>query len=430
MLDNTVEFLPSTYRPGVDVVQLDLGPRWLTPPAFIAHGPRAAEEVLSAKASTSFTKEGQRFYRQIRLGVGDGILTATGEEWLRQKRFVQPMFTRKRVEGYTDRMIEGVEDLLERWRDGGTVDLGEGLSHLTLRVVTQVLFGGESEVFEETVRGQFAALNRSVLTRAGLPFPVPLGLPFRFNRELRAAQAALHDVSGELIDQRRRAGASGDDLASLLIAARDGDEHLSDEEIRDQVLVFLLAGHETTSTSLTFALHLLGWHPEVQDRLRAEVAEVLSGRRPTAAELASSLPYTTAVLKESMRLFPAAPFIGRLSVEACTLQGYDVPAGSDVVVSIWSLHRREDLWPDPLAFRPERFLGEQHRDRYAWMPFGAGPRACLGQHFSMLESVAVLAMLVRAFEFRAPAGAPEHPRVASGITLFSTEPVRSELSPL
>lgn len=204
---------------------------------------------------------------------------------------------------------------------------------------------------------------------------------------------------------------------------------MTDEEVRDQVLIFLLAGHETTSTALTFTLHLLGRHPEIQERVRTEVADVLGDARPTAASL-QLLPYTTAVLKEAMRLYPSAPFTGRLTAEDSNIGGYAVPAGSDVVLSVWTIHRRPDLWPDPLTFDPTRFLGDERRNRYAWVPFGAGPRACIGQHFSMLESAATLAQLVRAFDFAAPAGTTDHLPVGSGITLYPLEPVLSEVTPL
>ena len=181
--------------------------------------------------------------------------------------------------------------------------------------------------------------------------------------------------------------------------------------------------------SLTFAFHLLGRHPDIQQKVRDEVKDVLGDNPPTAAQLIGELPYTTAVLKETMRLYPAAPITGRRAVEDTTIGGYDIPAGSDVVLSVWSIHRRADLWPEPDRFNPDRFLGNPDIGRYDWLPFGAGPRACIGQHFSMLESLATIAELVRDFEFTAPADSSDHVPVGSGITLFPLEPVLSEVVP-
>lgn len=426
---NQIDFFTSTYAADRDVVRVALGAGLLSRDLYVCHSPAAVEEVLSAKTFAHYSKDGQRFYRQIQVALGDGILTAWGDEWLRQKRFIQPVFTRTRVESYTDEMVDAADELVGRWRDGGTVDLGAGLTQLTLRVVTRALFGIDAAPLEDAVARWFPALNRSIVTRVALPVPVPLAVPLRFNREFKGARDALQEVCSDLIARRRTAGAGGDDLASLLISARDGDAHMTDEEVRDQVLIFLLAGHETTSTALTFTLHLLGRHPEIQERVRAEVADVLGDARPTAASL-QLLPYTAAVLKEAMRLYPSAPFTGRLTAEDSNIGGYAVPAGSDVVLSVWTIHRRPDLWPDPLTFDPTRFLGDERRNRYAWVPFGAGPRACIGQHFSMLESAATLAQLVRAFDFAAPAGTTDHLPVGSGITLYPLEPVLSEVTPL
>ncbi|MFE2147217.1 cytochrome P450, partial [Streptomyces sp. NPDC059456] len=196
---------------------------------------------------------------------------------------------------------------------------------------------------------------------------------------------------------------------------------------RDQVLVFLLAGHETTATSLAFSLHLLARHPEQQARAREEVARVLGDRTPEAADL-DRLPYLTQVLKEAMRLYPAAPVIGRGSVAATEIGGRTVPAGSDVILAPWVTHRHPRYWPDPDRFDPDRFTPEAEagRPRYAWFPFGGGPRACIGQHFSMLESVIALAMVLRAYEFEA---VDTEVPVIAGITLRADGPIRCRIRP-
>ena len=203
-------------------------------------------------------------------------------------------------------------------------------------------------------------------------------------------------MSDELIADRRASGGGGDDLLSLLVAARDGDERLDDAEIRDQILIFLLAGHDTTAVALTFGLHLLGLHRDAQRRVRDEVDAVLGDRAPTADDV-ESLAYTTMVLKEAMRLYPPAWGLGRRTGDGDSIDGYDIPPGSDVAVSAWVTHRHPDFWDEPARFNPERFPPEREsgRHRHAYFPFGAGPRACIGQYFSMLEAAIALAVIVR-----------------------------------
>ncbi|MBT2459635.1 cytochrome P450, partial [Streptomyces sp. ISL-86] len=223
--------------------------------------------------------------------------------------------------------------------------------------------------------------------------------------------------------------AQGQDLLSLLAGAKSTDDAEFDAvELREQVLIFLLAGHETTATSLAFALHLLARHPEQQTRAREEISRVLGDRTPEAADL-DRLPYLTQVLKEAMRLYPAAPVIGRQAVAASEVGGHTIPAGADVILAPWVTHRHPGYWPDPDRFDPDRFTpeAEAERPRYAWFPFGGGPRACIGQHFSMLESVIALAMILRSYEFEVvDADVP----VSTGITLRANGPARCRVRSL
>ena len=426
--ESQVGFFASTHRPGRDIVRVKVGPPGLGVEIFLTHSPEAAELLLSAKSYAQFPKE-NRVYKQIRFLIGDGLLTSWGEDWRRQKALIQPIFTRARVDGYVDPILEELDDLKAELRAGArTVDLGETMMRFTLKIVCRVLFGADlTAEQEDRVMLRFAVLNGAVIPRANIP--MPFGLPLPMGPRVRTNQAELFALCDDVIAQRRASSTTGDDLASLLVAARDGDDQLSDDEVREQILIFMLAGHETTSMSLTFALHLLGRHPDVQQKVRDEVKQVLGDARPTAAQLISDLPYTMAVLKEAMRLYPAAPITGRRSLEDTTIGGYDVPAGSDVVLSVWSIHHRADLWPDPERFDPGRFLGNPDIGRYQWMPFGAGPRACIGTHFSMLESVATIAELVRDFDFVAPAGTSDQVPVGSGVTLFPLEPVNSQVTP-
>jgi cytochrome P450 len=276
----------------------------------------------------------------------------------------------------------------------------------------------------------FPVITEYVLRRGYSPANVPRGWPTPGNRRAAAAMDELYAVCDGIIAARGKAPAAdaegGEDLLTLLAAAGAADGTGFDAaELRDQVLIFLLAGHETTATSLAFALHLLGRHPEEQVRAREEISRVLGDRTPEAADL-DRLPYLTQVLKEAMRLYPAAPVIGRKAVAATEIGGHVVPAGADVILAPWVTHRHPAYWPDPDRFDPGRFAPEAEagRPRYAWFPFGGGPRACIGQHFSMLESVIALAMILRAYEFEAvDTEVPVH----TGITLRATGPARCRI---
>lgn len=337
---------------------------------------------------------------------------------------------------------------LESWQEAvdSVVDVSVEMMHLALRAVARILFGTDVEATVDVVDRCFPVITEYVLRRGYSPANIPRSWPTPANRRAAAALDELYGVCDRIISERRAApdpgadpgadagtgtgeGRKGEDLLTLLAAARSADDGAFDaDELRDQVLIFLLAGHETTATSLSFALHLLARHPELQTRAREEISRVLGDRTPGAEDL-ERLPYLTQVLKEAMRLYPAAPVIGRQAVAETEIDGHTVPAGATVILAPWVTHRHPDHWPDPERFDPDRFTPEAEaaRPRYAWFPFGGGPRACIGQHFSMLESVIALAMTLRAYEFEAVD--TEIP-VTAGITLRVTGPARCRIRPL
>ena len=431
---NAVEYAEQTWRRHGDVARMVIGPPGLDREVWWVHHPDAAARVLSGSSWRAYAKRDQ-VHHEIARWLGPGLLTAEGEEWTRQKRFVQPVFTRAAVDGYADLMVEEIERVVAEWdvTQHPTVDLGVQMQRLTLRVVVRALFGDSADDVVPHVRRSFPAVSDTIMRRGLGAVRLPPGIPTRRVRRGRAARDDLFGVCEDIVAARRTGRTAGEtDLLSRLLAARDGEEGLSDTEIRGHVLTFMLAGHETTSTALTFALHLLGRHLDVQDRVRSEVREVLGDRRPTAATTAS-LPETTAVLKEAMRLYPSAPILGRLAVADDELLGHRVAPGTTVIIPSWTIHRRPDLWQDPLVFDPGRFTGTGARPepqhRYAWMPFGGGPRACIGQHFSMVEAVLALALVLREHRVTAVAGT-DHLPVSSLITLFPTEPVLARVDRL
>jgi cytochrome P450 len=423
-------FSEQAYAACGDVARVVVGPPGLRLEFLIVSHPDGVARVLAGSSWTNFRKEGG-LYDEIRSLLGDGILTSQDEDWTRQRRFVQPLFTHAHVEGYATAMVEEIGHVLDGWRvrDEPVVDLHEELTRLTLRVVARVLFGDDAGSAIDVIRRDFPIVGDAVKQRGISPLKIPLSWPTPLNRRALTAQAGLYGICDEIVAHRRAGRSAGTgDLLDLLLAARDGGEALTDDEVRDQILIFLLAGHETTSTALTFTLHLLGRHPDVQDRVRAEVAEVVGDRLPTAADV-HELTYTRAALEEALRLYPSAPMLGRTSVADDELCGVHVPAGTLVTLAPWVIHRRADLWPDPLRYDPERFVPPLPRDRhrYAWMPFGGGPRGCIGQHFSVIESVLALALVVRDFTLEALAPT-DHLRVDSAITIRPLDPVLCRLA--
>lgn len=428
--DSLATFLRARREHG-DVVRITAGPPGVRATLYGVFSAEGAQQVLAGE-SANFRKD-NAFYQEVRESFGNGLLTSQDEDYLRQRRLVQPLFTRRRVDGYAAAVAAEVTTLTEEWRDAGAepVDVLQEMARLALRAVARILFGTDVDTAVRIVERSFPELGAYVLRRGFSPLNVPRHWPTPGNRRAAAVHRALYEVCDRIIAERRssgRASDEGDDLLTLLIGAESAEDGSFDAtELREQVLVFLLAGHETTATSLGFALHLLALHPEERERAQEEVDRVLDGRTPGAADL-DVLPYVTRVLKEAMRLFPAAPVIGRRAVAATEIGGVAVPAGADVVVAPWVTHRHPDYWEDAERFDPDRFTPEAEaaRPRYAWFPFGGGPRACIGQHFSMLESVIALAMILQRYDFEA---VDTEVPLTSAITLQAAGPARCRLIP-
>ncbi|MFC7792723.1 cytochrome P450 [Streptomyces cinereoruber] len=428
--DSLATFLRARREHG-DVVRIIAGPPGIRATVYGVFSAEGAQQVLAGE-SANFRKD-NAFYQEVRESFGNGLLTSQDEDYLRQRRLVQPLFTRRRVDGYAAAIATEVATLTGEWRDAGaeSVDVLQEMARLALRAVARILFGTDVDAAVRIVERSFPELGAYVLRRGFSPLNVPRHWPTPGNRRAATVHRALYEVCDRIIAERRssgRASDEGDDLLTLLIGAESAEDGSFDAtELREQVLVFLLAGHETTATSLGFALHLLALHPEERKRAQEEVDRVLAGRTPGAADL-DALPYVTRVLKEAMRLFPAAPAIGRRAVAATEIGGVAIPAGADVVVVPWVTHRHPDYWEDAERFDPDRFTPEAEaaRPRYAWFPFGGGPRACIGQHFSMLESVIALAMILQRYDFEA---VDTEVPLTSAITLQAAGPARCRLIP-
>jgi len=286
-------------------------------------------------------------------------------------------------------------------RDGGGVDANAEMVQLALRVVGRGIFGDDIAKASAVLDSSFALLNRHMFRRMMSPLAPPDSWPTPGNRRAARARHAVYGVVDELIAKRARAGADGADLLSRLLGAHHPQTGaaMDRQQVRDEALIFLLAGHETTSTALTFTLHLLGCHPAEQRIVHDEIDAVLDGRTPTAAD-AAALQRTAMAIKEAMRLYPPAYAIGRRAEAEQTIGGYVIPAGSHVVVSQFATHRHPAFWEDAEAFEPARFAPDREaaRHRFAYFPFGGGPRACIGSQFAMLEATIAIAVLLQRFQ--------------------------------
>jgi cytochrome P450 len=331
--------------------------------------------------------------------LGEGLLTSEGELHRRQRRLIQPLFLHGCLEGYGEAMVEAGERAAGRWRDGQALDVHSEMSRLTLGIVGRTLFDADVEA-EAAEIGQALTESIEMLNRFMLPFSGLLErLPTATARRLRRARARLDATIYSLIAERRASGAEGSDVLSLLLQARDEEDRsarMSDEQVRDEAMTIFLAGHETTAVSLTWTWYLLARSPGAETRLHEELARELGGCSPTVADL-PRLHYTERVLAESMRLYPPAWVIGRRARVDVDLDRHRIPAGSIVILSPFVTHRDPRWYPEPLRFDPDRFTAEARalRPRYAYFPFGGGPRVCIGEGFASIEARLLLATLAQ-----------------------------------
>lgn len=386
-----------------DVVRLAIGPPGLRFDLYCVFHPDGVKAVL-AGSREAFSK-GNRAFQQLAEAFGRGLLTSEGALWQRQRRLIQPLFTRKQIASYAEVVTEEATVVAARWdraaRAGTRVDANADMVELALRVVGRAIFGDDVAAASAVLDSSFPILNRRVMRRTMSRLAAPPSWPTPDNRRAAHARRGLYAIVDGLIAQRERDGAVGEDLVSRLLRARDPDTDaaMDRQQVRDEALIFLLAGHETTSTALTFTLQLLGRHPDEQRLVYEEIDAVLDGRPPTAAD-APALQRTAMAIKEAMRLYPPAYAIGRLAEREQEISGYTIPAGAYVVVSQFATHRHPRFWEDPDAFDPGRFTAQREaaRHRYAYFPFGGGPRACIGLHFAMLEATIAVAILLQRFE--------------------------------
>ncbi|WP_158059018.1 cytochrome P450 [Halorussus halophilus] len=370
--------------------------------AVLLADPEAIEHVLARNHDNYRKGEFQK--KEFDGLLGDGLLVSEADQWERQHEQILPAFYPGRIAEYAETMVERTEPYLDRWAENETLTLTDALPELTLDILGSVLFG--TDLREATaVRDAAAAVTERFTPDGRVPFYVPDWVPTPRNRRYLRAVDRLDSFVADLVASRRRetdSSASSDDLLSTLL-----DSGMDDEGVRDQLVTFLIAGHETTALALTYTLYLLGNHPDAQASVAAEVAE-LDGR----PQLGDDLPRTDRAIREAMRLYPPAPLLMREAIEDDVVGGFEIPEGALVLCSQWATHRRSAFFENPEVFRPERWAeagdggtdgdgdSDCARPDYAYFPFGGGPRACIGRRFALFEMRLVLASLLRRFEVR------------------------------
>jgi cytochrome P450 len=395
-----LQYFTTAFRTFGDVVCFR---SWPFKSFFFAH-PDHIKHVLQ--------EHNQRYVKGLVIGklkvlIGEGLFSSEGGFWRRQRRLAQPAFHRQRLTGFVDTMTSTTASMLERWapraRSGEPFDVSAEMSALTLGIVGRTLFSrgldDEADSVSRALLATLAALNE----RVGRFFPTPLWWPNAINRRLRPAIAELDRVVYAIIETRRRTGEDHGDLLSMLMAARDEEtgERMTDRQLRDEVMTFLLAGHETTAMALSWTWYLLAHHPEIEERLCGEIEGALSGRTPTIDDL-PRLQYPRQVVEEAMRLYPPVWGFVRQAVHPDTIAGYTIPKGTIVNIMPYVTHRHPAFWEDPDRFDPDRFTPERVRDRprFAYLPFSGGPRLCIGNEFALMEAQLVVAMLLQRYRMR------------------------------
>jgi cytochrome P450 len=393
MRQDHLGFVTESARNHGDFVRLQFGRR----PVFLLSHPDYVEEVLVTQ-HRNFAKG--YFYRILDPLLGNGLVTSEGEFWLRQRRLSQPAFHRDRISAYGQIMVDYTQALLAEWEDGEVRDVHEDMMRLTLRIVGKTLFDSdvESEA-PDVARELMAALVELSNQMVGPEFLLPARIPTPSRLRLQHAVRRLDPIVYRIIAERRASGVDEGDLLSMLLRAQDEDgSRMTDRQLRDEAMTIVLAGHETTALALSWTWYLLSEQADAEARLADELDDVLGDRNPNVADV-PRLRYAEAVVMEAMRLYPPVFGIGRESIAACEVGGHALPAGSNVYMVPWVIQRDPRFFEAPDEFRPERWLdGLQKRlPRFAYFPFGGGPRLCMGQSFAMLESVLLLSTIARSW---------------------------------
>ncbi len=360
--------------------------------------PDDIEQVL-VRQSGNYVKD--KFTHDLSRALGNGLVTSEGEHWKRQRKLTAFAFTPKKIAGYADTMVSEAARESLSWAPGQVLNLHQEMSRITLDIVAKVLFEADVEAESATVADAMEVVNHFFAESVEAALRLPPWVPTPANVKLNRAVKRIDRVLYKIIEERRRAPSRESDLLGALLAAQDDAGHgMSDRELRDECITLFIAGHETTALTLTHSLYLLAQHRDVRQRFHQELHAVLGDRQPTAED-AKALELTERIVKESMRVYPPVWVIGREAVQDVEIGGYHVKRGTQLIMPQWVVHRDSRWFSDPEEFDPDRWLPERCSDlpRFAYFPFGGGPRVCIGNHFAMMEAVLLLALFGQRFHF-------------------------------
>ncbi len=335
--------------------------------------------------------------------LGNGLLTSEGDFWRRQRKLSQPAFHHKRIQAYAQTMVDYTQQMIQEWQNGQVHDVNHDMMRLTLSIVAKTLFNADVNDSANRVGDALTVLLEVTNERTrSLIQAIPEWLPTEANRQAGKAVRDLDEIVMGIIEQRRKSGEDTGDLLSMLLIAEDDDgKHMTDKQLRDEAVTLVLAGHETTANALAWTWYLLSQNPEVEAKLHAELDRVLGGRAPTLEDL-RHLEYTDQVIKESMRLYPPIPTFARQAKEDITIGGFFAPKGTIISISPHIVHRDPRWYPEPDTFQPQRFSKENEKllPKYAYIPFGGGPRICIGNTFAAMEASLLLATMAQHYRLK------------------------------
>jgi cytochrome P450 len=374
--------------------------RFLYVHAYFLYNPADIETLLTTNARSYRKAQSLRspFFHRL---VGNGLVTSEGDFWRRQRRLAQPAFHRQRISSYGDVMVQYTHRAIEAWKQGEQRDLARDMTRLTLEIVVKTLFNSDVSNDADHIGQILSQLVKPFASQATLKWILDNRLPTPGHRKYFNAVSEIDRIVFRIIAERRASGYDEGDLLSMLLQAQDDDgSQMSDQQLRDEVMTLFLAGHETTALALSWSWYLLAKHPEAERKFHAEIDEVLGGRAPNVSDL-PKLRYTEMIAKEAMRLYPPAYAVGREAIEDTEIGGYHVPKGTQLFAFQWVTHRDARYFDHPEAFKPERWnaAASEQLPKFAYFPFGGGPRQCIGNYFATMEIVLLLATIGQRFRF-------------------------------